>query len=421
MAVKLKDTKNKSVINNVINKSIEQANKKVTKDIPLDLIDPHPLNQEIYTINDIESLMSSIERLGFFGTINVYQKPDGRYIIYAGHRRFEAMKRLGRKTIPATVEPMESEEIILKKLIESNQNTRIISPIEKANEIIMYEKTLYETGFKGEVAKELSIVFNMSYSKINKIKNISKLADSLKKYAYNLNFPYEVFNDAINFSKEQQNRLSEIIESYFATHPDMEFGKLLATQFINQVKNEAKIEKERKEREEKLKEIELIQQKERERLQHEFIKQQHEQQDKNNSQSPVEDDFTIHSASDILSSSLENNISETAEAEAEAAAAAVTEKTVEKNIPSDTAHANSTATDITKEAVAEDNLVTIQYDEVNIPIKEFYPRNESYNIDYDVLNYTTRLHDIIKQENTSISQKTKDEAKKLLKDILSYL
>lgn len=253
MAVDMKKTKSMQKIQSISEKGVSEANNKLIKEIPLDLIDPHPMNSVIYTTEGIDGLCHSIESSGFFGAIDVYQKEDGRYMISSGHRRYLAMKKLGKKTIPALISKMEPDDVVLRKLIEANQNTRTPSPMEKAMEIVSYEDALRDGGYKGKVDKKLCEVFNMSTGKLYKIKSIAKLTEELKKYAYNLTFPYEAFSEAVHFSKEQQIKLASMIESHFRLYPDAELSNILAKQFIEQIKTEAKIEKERKEREKYLK------------------------------------------------------------------------------------------------------------------------------------------------------------------------
>ena len=57
--------------------------------IPLDQIDKNPLNpQERGNLSDIKGLLRSIVERGLFYPILVNKKPDGRYLIIEGHRRY---------------------------------------------------------------------------------------------------------------------------------------------------------------------------------------------------------------------------------------------------------------------------------------------------------------------------------------------
>ena len=218
------------------------------KNISLDLIDPNPMNKDIFVVSDIAGLMNSIREHGFMGAIEVYLKPDGRYQISAGHRRYNVMKLLGEKTIPCIVKDLEDESTVTMKLIESNINTRVLSPMELSKAIIAYERALNEEGYSGSVNNKLMQVFNISETKLLKLRSIAKLTDSLQKYAYKVNFPYEAFYDATYFSQDRQKELYELLIEHFKQFPDTELTANLVTQYIQQIKGEIKIEKERIER-----------------------------------------------------------------------------------------------------------------------------------------------------------------------------
>lgn len=225
------------------------------KNISLDLIDPNPMNKDIFVVSDIAGLMNSIREHGFMGAIEVYLKPDGRYQISAGHRRYNAMKLLGEKTIPCIVKDLEDESTVAMKLIESNINTRVLSPMELSKAIIAYERALNEEGYSGSVNNKLMHVFNISETKLLKLRSIAKLTDSLQEYAYKVNFPYEAFYDATYFSQDRQKELYELLVDHFKQFPDTELTANLVTQYIQRIKSEIRIEKEKNEREKILKTI----------------------------------------------------------------------------------------------------------------------------------------------------------------------
>jgi DNA modification methylase len=56
---------------------------------------PHPMNEEIYSLSDIDDLVSSIDDVGLLQPLVVDQKNQ----IISGNRRFEAVKRLGWKKV----------------------------------------------------------------------------------------------------------------------------------------------------------------------------------------------------------------------------------------------------------------------------------------------------------------------------------
>lgn len=242
MAINLARTAASQKLNKIAEKSIEEVNSKVVKDIPLDLIDPHPDNLKIYSMEGIDSLMVSIEKNGFIGAIDVYSKPDGRYLIYSGHRRYAAMKALGRTTIPCLVYKLEDTYTINRKLIEANINTRILSPLEKAKQLAYFEKNLLDSGFTGSINKEMEETFGISFSTITRLKSITKLIDEIQAWASSPKFPYGAFADASTLPKKSQYRLYELIRDELERFPDAELTSNLVVQMLAQVKRE--IEKE---------------------------------------------------------------------------------------------------------------------------------------------------------------------------------
>lgn len=73
--------------------------------LPLDLIDPSPLQSQFYSVNEekMDALTDSIRLKGVLQPIVVRTKPNGRFEILAGHCRVEGSRRAGKATIPAMV------------------------------------------------------------------------------------------------------------------------------------------------------------------------------------------------------------------------------------------------------------------------------------------------------------------------------
>jgi len=101
------------------------------QDVPLHLIDEPDgrirleLDQE-----KIESLAENIKEVGQIQPINLAIQGT-RYEIIAGHLRFLALKKLGRKTIKAIVKTVPKNEIALIRASE-NLKRQNLTPIEEA-------------------------------------------------------------------------------------------------------------------------------------------------------------------------------------------------------------------------------------------------------------------------------------------------
>lgn len=79
--------------------------------------------------NALEDLKQSINKVGIISPITVAIEEDG-YIIVAGHRRLEATKQLGLKTIPAMVMKGSEPELRATQLHE-NYGREEVSPVEE--------------------------------------------------------------------------------------------------------------------------------------------------------------------------------------------------------------------------------------------------------------------------------------------------
>lgn len=76
-------------------------------ELPLDLIDPYgdKRGTDFTSYDDAlaDSMLDSIKEYGVMEAITVRAKPDGRYELLAGERRWTYSKKAGKKTIPAHI------------------------------------------------------------------------------------------------------------------------------------------------------------------------------------------------------------------------------------------------------------------------------------------------------------------------------
>ncbi len=139
----LNNAPNAQMLKSVQEKSVKELNTKTVINIPLNEIDENEDNEKIFNMSEIKSLAKNIKEEGFFGAIEVYQKADGRYEIFSGHRRYRAMVLLNEKTIPAIVSEMPKKETKKRRsLISSNINIREMSPLDIARALQYHYDTL---------------------------------------------------------------------------------------------------------------------------------------------------------------------------------------------------------------------------------------------------------------------------------------
>ena len=76
--------------------------------------------------SEILELAESIDRQGLLNPITVQMGKRGRYVVIAGHRRFEAVKRLGLPHIECNVvNDLNEKEIILAQIAENCQRKQM--------------------------------------------------------------------------------------------------------------------------------------------------------------------------------------------------------------------------------------------------------------------------------------------------------
>lgn len=141
-----------------------------TDEIPVSAIISSPYQVRHVDDNAIEELAQSIvDTNGLITPIVVRQLANGQYELVAGHTRYEAIKRLGRTSIPATVKQL-SDSDAAKALAADNLTRKDLSDFEIFKQISILEangfvKSNSETGrLLGRVRQD--IIRYKSYAKL---------------------------------------------------------------------------------------------------------------------------------------------------------------------------------------------------------------------------------------------------------------
>jgi len=85
----------------------------------------HPLNKEIYTLSDIDSLSESISQVGLLVPLTINQE----FQVISGNRRLECIKRLGWKEVEVQKLNVQKEDEILLLIHYNKQRTKTIQEI----------------------------------------------------------------------------------------------------------------------------------------------------------------------------------------------------------------------------------------------------------------------------------------------------
>jgi ParB family chromosome partitioning protein len=115
--------------------------------VKLEDLDLSPvLLRETVDQETVKGLADSIRESGLLQPLLVRLKEDGRYEIIDGHRRYLALKQLGKTMVDCKVVDVSREDALFKS-VESNLQRENLNPIEEANAY----KLLYDAGFRMEV------------------------------------------------------------------------------------------------------------------------------------------------------------------------------------------------------------------------------------------------------------------------------
>ena len=142
-----------------------QYPKNVLVNVPLDLIVMNPDNEKVFNMDAIDQLAARIKKVGYDNAspVSLFERPDGKYELSAGHRRYMACKQLGMSTIPAVIKADVSSAEKAEALLGSNMYNRVLKFYDYAKAIEYYrDNVLIASGFKGNVRKALCEYFGIT-------------------------------------------------------------------------------------------------------------------------------------------------------------------------------------------------------------------------------------------------------------------
>ncbi len=241
MGMDFNKSRNAEKLKQIQEKSTEQANGLIVKNVPLDQIDENPDNASIFNMEGIDTLAEGIKTVGFMGAINVFQKPDGRYEISSGHRRYRAMKLLGKETIPCYVSPYPEDVDRGLMLISSNMANREIRPLDWARTIDYYMGLMKKKGeYEGRLRDRAAEFFKKSQTNIHRYTSLLKLIPELQELADNPEYAYSAFTSAATLSESDQKELYNRIMRENGLLGDKNGANVLSRTRIEQLINDLK-------------------------------------------------------------------------------------------------------------------------------------------------------------------------------------
>ena len=234
--------------------------KPVVELIDMNLIDPNPDNDTIFNMDALEYLAKGIKEEGFIGAIEVIAKPDGRYEISSGHRRYKAMELLREKEIPCIIVHNMDSIVKAQRLLSSNIKNRILKPMDYARAIRYFKENvgkpqllkLKEKRLNNEplgenaddtLEKICTKYFNMSLANLKRYESLLKLIKPLQDLTNEVEFPYSSLSPAATLSDVQQRELYENIKEHIRHNDSNKISGLRVSQMIDSIKARDKYKK----------------------------------------------------------------------------------------------------------------------------------------------------------------------------------
>ena len=180
--------------------------------LPIEQIEPDPEN--FYSLDGIDELAGSIERLGLQQPLVVRPGADGNYVVISGHRRRAAILLIRdggsqqfAEGVPCIIDVGEASDALRKlKLIMANSDTRKMTSADENKQAEQIEdllRQLVDEGFvfPGRLREWVAKLSGMSRSKLNRLKVIrDHLAPGLKEKYYDKG----EMNESVAYTLAQQ-------------------------------------------------------------------------------------------------------------------------------------------------------------------------------------------------------------------------
>ncbi len=176
-----------------------------------------PFHDHPFAVTDNEDLAKIVESIGKVGTITpviARPLPDGGYELISGHRRLEACRKLGLKTIPVIVRNMTDDEAVIA-MVDANLQREHILPSEKA---FAYKMKLEAINHQGKACGQVvhksrdTISETDSGRQVQRYIRLTKLIPQLLKLVDEERIAFSVGVELSYLTEYEQEDLFEAIE-----------------------------------------------------------------------------------------------------------------------------------------------------------------------------------------------------------------
>lgn len=149
-------------------------------ELPIDVIDQFPKHPyKVKDDDDMIQLIESIKENGVITPIIVRPKPKGRYEMISGHRRLQACRHLGHKTIRGQVLELDRNAATVM-MVDSNLARSNILPSEKAFAYKMRLDAMKKQ--TGRPSKENVVPVGQYYSREELAKQTNESQTQIQRY-----------------------------------------------------------------------------------------------------------------------------------------------------------------------------------------------------------------------------------------------
>jgi len=184
-------------------------------EVDIEKLKPHPINETIYEDNELqlEDLIKSIEINGLLEPIVI----DNKNIVYSGHRRLQAVKKLGWVSVSCRLSSIHNPTLTI---IESNrQRKKTSSELLKEAELLNEEykqigykvrKSDEEKQYNRTTIKYVSENIGISLTKLKQLKSIQhyqpELLTEIDLGKISVHKAYQIVRDKYILSDEPQKQ-----------------------------------------------------------------------------------------------------------------------------------------------------------------------------------------------------------------------
>ncbi len=233
---------------------------KNIKDLPLNILHPHPNNPR-KDLGDLTELSESIKQSGVMQNLTVvpHVSIEGEYTVIIGHRRLGASKLAGLSTVPCVIVDMTEKEQLATMMLENMQRSdlttyeqaegfQMMIDLGESVESISGQTGLSQTTVRNrvklakydrDIMREASVrqPTMAQYMRLCEIEDL-ELANKVAKYLGTKNFDGEV-ERAIRLEKDRKQKaeVKSLVESIATkyegdVHADVSAKKIISCQII---------------------------------------------------------------------------------------------------------------------------------------------------------------------------------------------